>query len=138
MFHLECTCHTITHEPAANGLVRCHRCHGHKIQRIIIESAKCRQCRKPATIVCAVCLYGMHQTGECILGHGVQQACIQLSNEKISVCTDCAWRWVDCMSKGPCKKYTEQAAEAIAIIDKDAIITCPRRREAFNAIQTYI
>ena len=132
MFHLKCSCPTITRESISNRLVRCHRCHGCKIQWTIPELSICRLCRKPATIACAVCFNGMHQQGGCSLGPGANQTYIWLPNEQVSVCPDCAWNWVEFISKDPCKKYRKEEAEAITIVKKDNITTCPRKRKGLK------
>ena len=61
----------------------------------------------------------------------------RLPDEKVSACPDCAWNCVEFISNDPCNNFTEQEAEVIAIIDKDAITMCPRTREALKAIKTY-
>ena len=128
MFHVECTCLTVTGGSTTNGLHRCNRCHGYQIQGIIPESAVCRQCRKLSLNVCAVCFKGVHRIGECTLGHGANSAYSRLPNEKISVCPDCAWQWVTGIFEEPCKDVAEQEAEAKAIMNGHAIETCPRKK----------
>ena len=120
-----------------NKLERCHRCHGYKIQGTIPESVICRQCRKPASIVCVVCLKGIHRLGECILGHGANRAYNQLPDEKVPACPHCAWEWCEFISKDPCNNFMQQEAGANVIMNRDAIITCPGRKEALKSIKNY-
>ena len=117
MFHVKCTCTKATNDPTTIGLIRCHRCHGYKIQRTIPESATCKRCRTPATSACAVCFTGIDRLGGC---------------------PDCAWNWISFLGKDPCREYIEHGAEVVTIINKEALITCPRRNNAIEGIRKFM
>ena len=71
-----------------------------------------------------------------MIGRGANRAYDQLHDEKVSVRPDCAWKCIEFISKNQCKEYTEQEAEANAIMDRHAVTTCPRIKEALNPIRT--
>ena len=81
MFYIECACPTLATGPTTNKLDRCHRCRGYKIKGTIPDVATCRQCRKPASTVCAVCLAGVHRFGGYMIGHCANRAYDQLFME---------------------------------------------------------
>ena len=73
-----------------------------------------------------------------MIGHRANKACLPLPEEKVCVCRGCAWKWIEFLAKDPCKKSKEHYAEATTIMNKEAIITCPRRMEAKDGIRTYL
>ena len=91
-----------------------------------------------ATNVCAVCLSGIHQLGGCAMGHCANIAYFQLPEKKVYVCPNYGWNWVVFLSNDTCNKYTEQEAEALATMDKEARETCQRKRKAIENIKNYM
>ena len=73
-----------------------------------------------------------------MIGHGANRAYLPLPVETVCVCPDCAWKWIEFLAQDPRKEFAAHEAEAITIMNKEAIITCPRRREAMEEVNKYL
>ena len=69
------------------------------------------------------------------MGHGANRVYLPLPKDKVCVCPVYAWEWIEFFGIDPCKEFTEHEAEAITIMDREALMTCPRRREAMEGIR---